>query len=456
MKAAKLLLILLLIASITAFVNIGSSVTPVKVYIDPIRSDVNVGESFTIFIKVADAINIHALEFRLRWNSSVLNITGYGEGDFLSQGGVEETLPTFKTYPTTDPGLLYFASTILGTNGVDGSGTIANATFQANGAGVTGLLLYDVTLLDSFNFAISFLSVEDGYVNMEPPTFAVEPVSIEDATLVEGSTFAVNVTLIGAQEVMGYSFKLFYDPEEAGILSATNVTTATFLNEPATYDSEINSTQLFVSVNATSTAAAGVTADGVVATITFEVLAEGETVLDIRETLLDDRLSRISTPPVVHSPPANDGYFSNVPLGHDVKVSQVVVSPTRLSPGGFVTINATITNVGGFDEIVEVVAYHTGATEIVRQAGVALASGQTKSVPLIWDTTGVTPGSYIITVKANIADDRDLDNNDLTYATAVQVEGSGGTNLLLYAGIAAIVVIVVLVIVYFVRFRKKS
>lgn len=85
MKAAKLLLILLLIASITAFVNIGSSVTPVKVYIDPIRSDVNVGESFTIFIKVADAINIHALEFRLRWNSSVLNITGYGEGDFLSQ-----------------------------------------------------------------------------------------------------------------------------------------------------------------------------------------------------------------------------------------------------------------------------------------------------------------------------------------------------------------------------------
>lgn len=321
---------------------------------------------------------------------------------------------------------------------------------------MTGLLLYDVTLLDSFNFAISFLSVEDGYVNMEPPTFAVEPVSIEDATLVEGSTFAVNVTLIGAQEVMGYSFKLFYDPEEAGILSATNVTTATFLNEPATYDSEINSTQLFVSVNATSTAAAGVTADGVVATITFEVLAEGETVLDIRETLLDDRLSRISTPPVVHSPPANDGYFSNVPLGHDVKVSQVVVSPTRLSPGGFVTINATITNVGGFDEIVEVVAYHTGATEIVRQAGVALASGQTKSVPLIWDTTGVTPGSYIITVKANIADDRDLDNNDLTYATAVQVEGSGGTNLLLYAGIAAIVVIVVLVIVYFVRFRKKS
>jgi hypothetical protein len=432
------------------------------VYIDPVRSDVNIGDSFTIFVKITDAVDVRTIQFTLRWNASVLNITDYNEGDFLSQGGVRDTYPLFKTHETNpsllEPGTLLHGNTIQGTplSGISGVGTMINATFVAADAGVTGLFLYDVHLADSFNNPAPVIMLEDGYVNMEPPMFAVEPSSIENAALVAGSTFSVNVTLIGAEDVLGFSFKLFYDRLGDGVLSATNVTAASFLNEPAEYETEINSTELSVKVNATSTAATGVTNDGVVATITFEVNAEGETVLDLADTLLNDRLARIKTPPVPHSPPAIDGYFSNIPIGHDVEVSQLLVSPTQLSAGGFVTINATITNIGGFDESVDVVAYHTGTTEITRQNGVTLTSGQRKSVLLIWDTTGVSPGSYTITVRANIADDADLDNNDLTYATAVKIEGGGGINLLLYAGIAAVVVIVVIVILYFVRFRKKS
>jgi archaellum component FlaG (FlaF/FlaG flagellin family) len=451
-KRSAFLIFLFIFAIFASSVSVGSSVNPPKVFVVPLRSDANVGGSFAVDVNIVGAVDVRTFEFKLGWDKSVLNATVWDEGDFLSQGGARTTFVTFKAY--NDRGYIYVVNTIQAgtTLGVSGSGTLSNMTFVVKNTGATGLYLYDVSLADSFNNPVPNVLVEDAYVNVTPPMFHVDPSSTIDPALVKGDTYAVNVTLTDAAEVRGFQFKMHYN---STLLNVTGVTAVPFLNEPVVSSVGFNNTLGLVWVNINSTAADAVTKDGAVATVTFYVNATGETSLDISDTLLDDGLSRVSTPAFVHRPPADDGYFSNIPAGHDIQVVRVTVSPTKLSPGEIVHINATIRNLGAFNETFDITVSYGQNVQIAKKTGAFLGVGEKDAFEFSWDTSGLPAGPYTVKVQVTVAEDSKPSNN-VASAAPITLESGSGLNWMMIGAVAAGVVVVAAVALYFLKFRKPK
>ena len=455
MREKNSFLIFLLIVGIL-MVNKASSSPQTLVYVDPVKSEAAEGESFNVTIKIIEATDLMAYEYYLSWNNASLMATHYFEGDFLSEGGVRDTAPVNKTY--NDQGIIKVWNVRLAaTIGVGGSGRLDIITFSVKGSGESGLFLHSVKLKDTFMNDILNVVVEDGYVNVTPPMFRVDPASIEDPTLKVGESFVVNLTLTDVVEAQAFNFRLYYN---ATVLNATNVSVVPFLKEPVEPDADINYTIVdsmsYLWVNLTSTAPEPVNGSGTVANVTFVVQALGETLLDIRDTKLNDTLARQKSPPFEHRPPAEDGYFSNIPLGHDIEVRKVTVLPTELTAGETVEINATVANVGEYDETFDVIVNHSDTIEIAKQTDISLASAEKKILTFTWDTAGLKARSYYVKVEATgVQDDAKPSNNVLTFGP-ITVEAASTSNIILYAGIGVGVVVVAALVLYFVKFRKPK
>jgi len=138
-----------------------SATSTTLVYVDPEKNSAGVGANFVVDIKIADVVDLYALELRLGWNSTVLNVTEWQEGDFLSQGGVRNTFPGCKVY--NDMGYLLFSNVLLGVGtGTDGSGTLVSIKFIVKSVGESTLDLYGVGMANSFIKPITDFLVEDG------------------------------------------------------------------------------------------------------------------------------------------------------------------------------------------------------------------------------------------------------------------------------------------------------
>ena len=144
------------------------------VYVDPKLSIAEQGESFNVTIKIINVADLNSYQFYLAWHAPLLNVTQYLEGDFLSEGGVRKTLPINKTY--NDQGVIKVWNTRLGGGGgVFGSGLLDIITFSVEGSGGSGLYLYNVRLLDSYNNDIQNVVVEDGYFFDTDSLYDVSP-----------------------------------------------------------------------------------------------------------------------------------------------------------------------------------------------------------------------------------------------------------------------------------------
>lgn len=434
-----------------SLVNVSSSSSPTKLFVDPIRSDVNVGDTFTVLVKIVDAYDLFAMEFRLGWAPSILNATEWHEGDFLSQGGVRRTFPGFKVY--NDRGYVFFSNTLLGVGeGIDGSGTIANITFRCNSLGETGLHIQRVGLADSFINTYYNFMVEDGYVNVAGPRFNVEPSSIVDPTLKAESSFSVNITLTDVVDARGFEFKLQFNQT---LLNATDASIVPFLNEPVTFNVITDNDEGFAWFNVTSTGDA-VSKSGQVANITFLVNTVGQTLLELNVTRLDDKLANVVSPPYKHRPPVQNGYFTNIPPAeHDIEVSNLKASPKTLKAGGVVTINATLKNLGANNETFTVVASYSSTGIIETRSNVVLLVSEKTTLEFSWNTAGAAPGTYTMKVEAQVAEDEKPSNNVRTVGP-ITIEEEPTSNLYLYAGVGIGIVVVVVLALYFLKFRKKS
>jgi hypothetical protein len=128
--------------------RMGTLGTIASMSIDPNQLTVFKGEVFTMNVRVMDVTDLHGWEFKLYWNSTVLNCTNaviqtpaewqdntqdYGSGleaDFNATHGC-----FWKAQSATDPGPSF-----------NGSMTIATLTFQALQSGTTSLTLADTIL----------------------------------------------------------------------------------------------------------------------------------------------------------------------------------------------------------------------------------------------------------------------------------------------------------------------
>ncbi|MDI6904744.1 MAG: cohesin domain-containing protein [Candidatus Bathyarchaeia archaeon] len=119
-----------------------------------------VGQNFTININISGVVDLYGWEFKLRWNSTLLDAVNVVEGSFLKQGG--NTLFITPTINNTE-GYMIVDCTLLGDiPGVSGNGTLATVEFHVKTVGECTLDLYDTILVSSAEQPIPHTAI-DGY-----------------------------------------------------------------------------------------------------------------------------------------------------------------------------------------------------------------------------------------------------------------------------------------------------
>jgi len=105
------------------------------VFIDPLSKTVEINQTFEMNLSVFNVTNLYSFEFKLRYNTSILDATNVNLGPFLNE-------PTFifeEEINDTSGLVWYMVSSMSPANPADGSGTLAELTFKATGIGNTTL-----------------------------------------------------------------------------------------------------------------------------------------------------------------------------------------------------------------------------------------------------------------------------------------------------------------------------
>ena len=99
---------------------------------------------------------------------------------------------------------------------------------------------------------------------------------------------------------------------------------------------------------------------------------------------------------------------------HDVAISFIQVSKTKIYPGDSVNIMVDVANLGQYDENVVISLSYVdknGLKTQIETRELQLPSGVSLCPLFTWDTTGISAGTYIIEAEASIDHDDDLTNN---------------------------------------------
>lgn len=445
-----------------------------KIYVNPATVTKGVGESFSVEVKITDADDLFTFGFYVKWRGASMDITKIEEGDFLSQGGVYRTFFVSHLFNGPDPSGVEADYASVGdtlmtkTGGVRGDGVLAILTFRVESVEGTAIDLYGTEFIDSRGFDIN-LGVSDGYLNIQPPGLSVFPTATINETMLVGDSFTVNVTISNVVDLLGLRFNMTYD---INILNATDVSIPPFLTEPvvpweASEKWAIDRAHGIVRVDIYSAAdpSVPVSRDGTVASITLQIVGKspkggkdgkgGTSDLDIYICELDDSIARTVKN---HTPPAQNGYFSNLGASHDINVRRIVASPVKVNRGDTVFMNVTVKNAGGFDEVFNLTTYYE--TNIIEErTNIPLSIGNETILQFEWNTEQVNAGRYSLKAVARVAEDSNLNNNERIYETQITVEestsGFGAIDpMILYAAVGVIIVVVLGVVFW--RFRKKS
>ena len=310
-----------------------------NIYTYPETSIYEPGETFTIDVKISDAIDVFAWDFKLSWNASILNFTGVEEGGFLT--GFEET-PTYfvnKTYQDEE-GLDYIgiACTLLGpdTPGVGGPGTLATVTFLVESRGETTLDLYDTQLRDSRITPIEHTATDGLFSNVVSPPIARFTYSPTKPDIDEDALFNASASSDADGYIVGY----FWDFGDEDTANETVSYVYHAYDEGGTYS--------------------------VTLTVTDNTGWNGSVTHDIA-----------------------------IRYAHDIMVISVSESHTTVTVGTSVTVTVVVGNVGSEDEGgFDVNVYYDSAIAASSQTVTTLASGQNQTLTFTWDTTNVAPDTY--------------------------------------------------------------
>ena len=153
-------------------------------YVNPQTTVGTLGQNFTVNIEISDVVDLYGWEFRLRWDSTILEALNVTEGPFLKQGG--DTFFCLKINNTA--GYMIVDCTLLGNvPGVNGDGTLAIVEFYVETIGDCVLDLYGTILVNSVEQPIEHTAV-DGYYYT----------SIHDVAVINlaASGSSVNVTVV--------------------------------------------------------------------------------------------------------------------------------------------------------------------------------------------------------------------------------------------------------------------
>jgi len=358
----RVILFLLMLISASVFpkaLMYSAQQTSATIYVSPSPITAAVGQKFSINITIADVFDLYGWEFKLGWNSTLLDVTNVAEGSFLKQGG-----STFFTFQENDTsGFILVDCTLLGDlSGVGGNGILAIAEFCVKDSGESLLDIYDTILISSTELPIIHESV-DGYGYFTPShDVAVIGIIVSPTITLPDQIICINVT-VENQGVYGENF---------------NVTTY--------YDSVLIEKQL-VSLNQGQRIVLNFTWDTTgVGKGDYKILAEASEVPGEIDTTDNTKIA--------------DSIITILSLGHDVAIKAVIPSKTVVGQGYSLFINITTKNYGSFTETFNVTAYCNNTT-ITQPNGknyitITLTSGNSTIVIYTWNTSGFAKGNYTI------------------------------------------------------------
>lgn len=473
------LLALVLFQGVIPSIQVADALKVARVYVNPASMTKGVGESFTVELRVVDAEDLFTYGFRVKWRGASLNATKVEEGDFLSGGGVYKTWFIEHIYngldgTGMDADYATIGNTLMAKPGVSGAGILATITFLVESVEGTAIDIFALELMDSRGFFIT-TGVGDGYLNIQPPKLSVDPSQVINETLVVGDSFTVNATISNVDELLGLRFNMTYD---TSILNATQVSLPSFLTEPVIpWEAEATwqiirshgtvRVDIYSGADPPVPVSVPVSVNATVAVITFQIVGAapkggkdgkgGTSVLYIYYSEVDDSIARTVKN---HSPPTQNGYFSNVASKHDINVRRIVASPVKVKRGEKVFMDITVKNAGGFEETFNLTVYYETSVEsnvIENRSNIPLQIGKETIEKFEWNTEQVNAGKYTLKAVASLAQDDNLVNNERIYETLITVEESsnGIDPMILYAAAGAIIVVVVIGVVVW-RLRKRA
>jgi hypothetical protein len=163
-----------------------------RVFLDPSSQTVGaVGDIFAVNVSIANVSNLYGYEFKLYYDSTVMNGTAQPvEGPFLKSAGGETffVVPSFTDSYNSTYGVVWIDNTLYGSvPGVSGDGVLVTLEFKSLAAVTSSSMhLADIVLLLPNDTQISFQS-NDGTVTVVPEFTSLAAT----LTLVFASSFAV-------------------------------------------------------------------------------------------------------------------------------------------------------------------------------------------------------------------------------------------------------------------------
>jgi len=177
--------------------NSTNSENATIVYVEPQEINMlRVGDSFSINITVSNVIDLHSWEFKLYYNSSMLNATSILEGPFLKQAGdTNFQILAFTDSYNASHGLIWTKCTLINaSSGVNGNGTLAIINFRATWPGESPLSLADTLLLDSNNKTIQHTAM-DGSVKILLLDIAITNITFSDSNQLVNEPINIHINI---------------------------------------------------------------------------------------------------------------------------------------------------------------------------------------------------------------------------------------------------------------------
>lgn len=139
-------LILVMISTKTAL-TLPDQTDSTTVYLDtPTITGTTIGETFTVNVIISDAQNITTWQVGMLFNATLLNCTGFFEGEFLKNVG--QTFPIAGTIDNVHGVITPYGASFLGDYKASGDGRLAYLNFTVKAPGVSDLHLRDVKVID--------------------------------------------------------------------------------------------------------------------------------------------------------------------------------------------------------------------------------------------------------------------------------------------------------------------
>ena len=174
-----------------------SNVPRPKVFVDPesiVNPDLISGKNFTINVKVFNATDLNSFEFKLNYDTALLDVD-VTEGGFLNSSG----LTNFTLNINETLGFVLVNVTLLDPlAGATGDGTLAKVSFNVTAIGECLLDLCETNLVDSAGTLIEHYEPVDGYFNNKPIVHDVAITKVTTTRYVteHNVTFAATVSQV--------------------------------------------------------------------------------------------------------------------------------------------------------------------------------------------------------------------------------------------------------------------